>query len=152
MSFDGQTTSAIAWDASASTVQPALESLSNIDAGEVAIVKTKVMMDTQEWRITFAASLSGTNAAQTTVGVPRLAFQSETTAEIDFDGTSSEVNPYTYVVITTESRQLSDGEEGPFHALFPGDGDVVVTKDDEQISGPPPDKRRVTSKVPPGRP
>ena len=32
LSFDGQTTSAIAWDASASTVQSALESLSNIDA------------------------------------------------------------------------------------------------------------------------
>ena len=51
LSFDGQTTSAIAWDASASTVQSALESLSNIDAGEVAIVKTKDMMDTQEWRL-----------------------------------------------------------------------------------------------------
>jgi hypothetical protein len=46
LTFDGQTTSAIAWDASASTVQSALESLSNIDAGEVAIVKTKDMVQT----------------------------------------------------------------------------------------------------------
>ena len=71
LSFDGQTTSAIAWDASASTVQSALESLSNIDAGEVTIVKTKDMMDTQEWRITFATGLGATNVARQKSKTPK---------------------------------------------------------------------------------
>jgi YD repeat-containing protein len=40
LSFSGQTTSSIAYNASASTVQAALEGLSNIGAGNVAVVQT----------------------------------------------------------------------------------------------------------------
>ena len=67
LTFDGQTTSAIAYDGSASAVASALEGLSNIDVGEVSVVKSQDTYETQEWTVTFTGGLAGTNVAQITV-------------------------------------------------------------------------------------
>ncbi|MCO6456362.1 MAG: cadherin-like domain-containing protein, partial [Pirellulaceae bacterium] len=158
LTFDGHTTSGIAWDASAATVQSALEGLSNIDAGEVSVTKTTDWLDTQEWQITFAAGLAGTNVAQTTVdssnvwgmgtitdieatdtqggstnnevqtvtlaneddGVLRLAFQGETTAEIDFDATAAEVESALEDLNGIDNVTVSGSAGGPWTVTFVG--------------------------------
>lgn len=57
LAFDGQTTGAIAWNASAATVDAALETLSNIGAGGVSVSGA----NGGPWTIDFAGSLAGTN-------------------------------------------------------------------------------------------
>lgn len=54
LTFDGQTTTAIAWNASASTIQSALEALSNIAVGEVTL--------TGDWTTFIDIEFTGTKA------------------------------------------------------------------------------------------
>jgi RHS repeat-associated protein len=129
LTYSGQTTSAITYNASAATVQTALEALSNVAAGDVTVTKTGDTMGAQEWTLTFGGALAETNLNQTTVdstnvmgmgtitdteatdtqggttndevqtvtltnaddGTFRLAFAGETTAAIDYDATTTEV-------------------------------------------------------------
>jgi hypothetical protein len=63
LSFGGQTTTAIAWDAVAATVQAALEALSTIGTGNVVV--TGGPLNSGPFTITFAGNLSG-NQAQIT--------------------------------------------------------------------------------------
>jgi YD repeat-containing protein len=67
LTYDGQTTGAIDAFATASQVQAALEALSNLDPGEVAVTKIADTSTAQEWRIIFQGALAGTNVAQTTI-------------------------------------------------------------------------------------
>jgi hypothetical protein len=60
LTYDGQTTAAIAFDATAAAVQAALEALSNIDAGEVVCAGGPLDTDVT---ITFAGDLQGTNVS-----------------------------------------------------------------------------------------
>jgi hypothetical protein len=62
LTYDGQTTSAIAFDASSSTVQAALEALSNIGVGDAVVTGNSG----GPWTVTFAGSLENTNVAQIT--------------------------------------------------------------------------------------
>lgn len=57
LTYDGQTTGAIAYDASAATVDAALEALSNIGAGDVAVVLNAA----SDWTVEFTGALAGTN-------------------------------------------------------------------------------------------
>lgn len=68
LTFSGQTTSAIAWDASAATLDAALEALSNIGAGDVAVAKPSA----GNWTITFGGALADTNVAQMTTNAGSL--------------------------------------------------------------------------------
>lgn len=59
LTFDGQTTGNIAHDASAATVDAALEALSNIDAGDVAVAGS----DGGPWSVTFQSSLGSSDVS-----------------------------------------------------------------------------------------
>lgn len=83
LTFDGQTTGAIAYNADAAAVDTALEALSNIDAGDVACT---------------GGPLPGVNEVQTltitgtpTGGTFALTFDGQTTAGIAFDADSATV-------------------------------------------------------------
>jgi len=60
LTYSGQTTSAIAYNASAATVDAALEALSNIGAGDVAVTGSAG----GPWTVTFETALAATNVAE----------------------------------------------------------------------------------------
>ena len=62
LTYSGQTTSAIAYNASAATVDAALEALSNIGAGDVSVAGSAG----GPWTVTFATALAATNVAEMT--------------------------------------------------------------------------------------
>ena len=62
LTYAGQTTSNIAYNASAATVDAALEALSNIGAGDVAVTGSAG----GPWTVTFGTALANTNVAQMT--------------------------------------------------------------------------------------
>lgn len=62
LTYSGQTTSAIAYNASAATVDAALEALSNIGAGDVVVTGSAG----GPWTVTFATALAATNLAEMT--------------------------------------------------------------------------------------
>ncbi len=62
LTYDGQTTSAIAYNASAATVDAALEALSNIGAGDVAVTGSAG----GPWTVTFGTALANQNVPQLT--------------------------------------------------------------------------------------
>lgn len=69
LSFGGATTSAIAWDAVAATVQAALEALSTIGTGNITVTGGPIA--STPFTITFAGNLSG-NQAQITADATAL--------------------------------------------------------------------------------
>ena len=62
ITFNGQTTSSIAYNASAGTVQTALEGLANIDPGDVTVTGSAG----GPWLVTFVGKYAGTNVVQMT--------------------------------------------------------------------------------------
>lgn len=66
ITYAGQTTAAIAYNASAATVLAALEALSNIPKGALRVEKTTDSGDDHVWRIEFGGSLGETNVAEVT--------------------------------------------------------------------------------------
>lgn len=62
LTFDGQTTSAIAYNASAATVDAALEALSNIGSGDVTVAGSAG----GPWTVTFGAAMAAVNQPQMT--------------------------------------------------------------------------------------
>ena len=62
LTYSGQTTSAIAYNASAATVDAALEALSNIGAGDVAVTGSAG----GPWTVTFSTALAATNVDEMT--------------------------------------------------------------------------------------
>lgn len=67
ISFDGETTTALAYNASAATVQAALEALSNIDPGDVTVA-----LATLVYTITFAGKYRQLNVPALTTGAGSL--------------------------------------------------------------------------------
>ena len=67
LTYAGQTTGAIAHNASAATVQTALEALSNIGPGDVLVTKITDTLTVKEYRLNFQGALGYTNVAQVTV-------------------------------------------------------------------------------------
>jgi hypothetical protein len=63
LTFEGQTTAAIDWDASAAEVQSALEALSNIAPGDVAVTGN----EQGPWTVTFQGALGASNRTQMTI-------------------------------------------------------------------------------------
>lgn len=62
LTYSGQTTDAIAFDASSSDVQSALEALSNLEVGDIAVTGN----NGGPWTVTFTGTLAKTNVAQIT--------------------------------------------------------------------------------------
>jgi hypothetical protein len=61
LSFGGNTTGNIAYNASAATVQSALEGLASIGSGNVSVTKVSDTPLNQQWQITFQGSLAAAN-------------------------------------------------------------------------------------------
>lgn len=61
LTFDGQTTAAIAWNANAAAVQSALVALSNVDAGDITVTGTN-----PSFTLTFGGQYGGDNVPQVT--------------------------------------------------------------------------------------
>lgn len=64
ITFEGQTTGAIAYNAAAATVQTALESLANVDPGDITVTGGPLPGTIT---LTFGGQYAGTNVAQVTV-------------------------------------------------------------------------------------
>ena len=67
LTYNGQTTAAIAYNATAAQVQSALEALNNIAPGDVVVTKLQNTSSAQEWRLAFQGALGGANLVQTTI-------------------------------------------------------------------------------------
>jgi len=72
VSYAGQTTSAIAYNASAATLLAALEALSNIPNGSLRVTQTVAVSPAFTYTIEFGGSLGETNVAAVTTGVGSL--------------------------------------------------------------------------------
>lgn len=68
LTFDGQTTGNIAYNASAATVETALEALSNIGSGDATVSGSAG----GPWTVEFTGALAGTNVALMTIDVSNL--------------------------------------------------------------------------------
>ena len=110
----GQTTSNLAWNASAADVQAALEALSGVGSGNVAVSKLSNATNHQEWRLTFVGSLAGTNVGQTTVATGALTTMGGGPSAVQATdvqgGTNDEVQTVT----------LSNATDGVFRLAFGG--------------------------------
>lgn len=67
ITYSGQTTSALAYNVDAATLQTALEALSNIAPGDVEVTGTA-----GNWQVEFMGSLAATNVSQMTLGLGSL--------------------------------------------------------------------------------
>lgn len=67
ITFDGQTTGNLNFDDSAATIVSALEALSNIGSGDVAVSLIDLGSGTVGWQITFQGALANTNVPQVTL-------------------------------------------------------------------------------------
>ena len=67
ITHNGQTTAAIAWNASAATIQTALEGLSSIGSGNISVTVTSPNTYSRTLSLTFRNGKGGTNVAQTTI-------------------------------------------------------------------------------------
>lgn len=69
---NGQTTSSIAWDASAATIQAALEALSSVGAGNVLVSVTATNVVSRSISLNFRNGKAGINLPQTTINTAGL--------------------------------------------------------------------------------
>ena len=67
LNYNGQTTAAIAYNATAAQVQSALEALNNIAPGDVVVTKLQDTTSAQEWKLSFQGALGGANLVQSTI-------------------------------------------------------------------------------------
>jgi RHS repeat-associated protein len=122
LTYDGQTTGQIAYNATAATVQSALEALSNIGVGDVSVVKTQNSSASQQWQITFQGSLANTNVPQTTIDATNVVsippkFEIEQT---DVQGSA----PVNEVQVVT----LSNATGGTFTLSFGGQSTAAIAR------------------------
>lgn len=113
LSFDGQTTGTITYNASADTVRTALENLSNIDSGDITVTKTQNGPSTHEWQIVFRGSKAGTNVAQITINIAGLMPSPTAIQSTDTQGSASnsEVQTITISGATGGTFRLTFGTE-----------------------------------------
>jgi RHS repeat-associated protein len=115
ITFDGQTTSDIDYDASAASVTSVLEALSNVGVGEIVVTKTIDDMGEQEWKLTYGGSLGGTNVAQATVDTSNLwVMGTITETEVtDIQGSGSGADE-------VQTVTLANANGGTFRLAFDG--------------------------------
>lgn len=95
LTFDGQTTAAIAYNANAAAVQSALLALSNLDTGDVAVTGTN-----PDFTVTFGGDYADTNVAQMTA---------------DGSGLTGGTTPG--VTVATETGGMIPGTDNTFRVL-----------------------------------
>lgn len=144
LTYSGQTTSTIAWNASAATVQTALEALSNIGSGDVAVTKLTNTNNSQTWQVAFQGALAGTNVAQITVGLYGLQGYSLSAVEATdaAGGNTNEVHVVTLSNATGGTFTLSFGGQTTAAIAYNASAGTVETAlenlstiDDIAVSG-----------------
>ena len=125
LTFDGQTTAQIAYDAGAATVQSALEGLSNIDPGDVIVTDG----DPSGWVVEFTGTYAYTDAANLTGTSPQNEIQNVTVS-----GATGGTFTLTYGEQTTDAIAFDAVVavvESELEALSSiGEGNVSVTAGD----------------------
>jgi hypothetical protein len=114
LTYSGQTTASIAYNATAAQVRAALEALSNIAPGDVVVTQTQNTSKTKEWRLAFQGALGDANLSQTTVDITNIwGFGTKTKIEAtdtQGSGGGDEV----------QSVTLSNATGGTFRLAFEG--------------------------------
>jgi hypothetical protein len=105
LTFSGQTTSAIAYNASAATLQTALEALSNIGVGDVTVAKPSA----GNWTITFGGALADTNVAQMTTNAGSLTGGASTAVVTTTTGGGTSTGVVLGTVVETSSTSPDRG-------------------------------------------
>lgn len=105
LTFSGQTTAAIAYNASAATLQTALENLSNIGVGDVTVAKPSA----GNWTITFGGALADTNVAQITTNAASLTGGASTAVITTTTGGGTSTGVILGTVVETSSTSPDRG-------------------------------------------
>ena len=120
----GETTSALAYNATAAQVESALEALSSIGSGNVSVTKYEDEMTwTTEWTLTFQSGLAGTNVAQTTIDTSNLWQMMYTLTDIQ--ATDTEGGVFDEVQTIT----LSNASGGTLRLAFRGETTAPLNYD-----------------------
>lgn len=131
ISFGGQTTSALPWNAAAASMQAALEALSSIGAGNIAVAVTA----SGTYQLTFQGALAATAESLVTTDVTLLALAGQNeiqtlgidadsgTFRLSYDAGSNWTSP-----IDVSSVPFASGVQSAIQALAAvGSGNCVVT-------------------------
>ena len=115
LTFNGQTTSGIAYNASAAAVVSALEALSNIGVGDVSVTKSRDTLQAQEWTITFTGALAAANQNQITINSSGVSVMGPKT-----DIQATDVNGQPATTDEVQTVTLSNATGGTFRLAFGG--------------------------------
>lgn len=108
LDYDGQVTSALAFDASAATITSALEALSNVGVGDVLVEQRESSSEVQTETIT------------ATGGTRTLTFSGQTTSALNFDATASQIQTALEALSNVNPGDISVSGSGPFVYTFSG--------------------------------
>ena len=103
ITFDGQTTATLPWNATATEVQAALEAFSNVAPGDVTV--TGGPAHTGNVTVTFTGALANRNVAQMTTNATALTFTAGAPAATTAQGGPGTVNK----VQTVRTTNATDG-------------------------------------------
>ena len=145
LTFQGQLTANIAWDASTSAVQSALEALSNIDAGDVEVIGSVTGTMYVEFKVQWAAQNVTIMTVSATTGdvavavtkirndvqkltftngsageTYKLAYRSQTTAAIAFDATPAAVKTALELLSTIDTVIVTGTANSDLYVEFSG--------------------------------
>lgn len=145
LTFQGQQTAGIAWNAATSAVQSALEALSNIDAGDVEVIGTVTGTMYVEFKVQWAAQniliMTGANAtgdAAVTITKIRndvqkltfangsagetykLTYRAQTTAAIAFDATPAQIKTALELLSTIDTVTVTGTANSDIYVEFSG--------------------------------
>lgn len=118
LTYSGQTTSGVAYNASAATLQSALEALSNIGSGEALVTGPAG----GAWLVEFAGTLAATNVDKMTGSGASLT------------GASSQTFTASSITTATGPNNFNDANNwynpaSPTSAAMPGSGDTIIFRD-----------------------
>ncbi len=110
ITFDGQTTAPLPWNATAAQVQAALEALSNIAPGDVTVAGGPA--NTANMTVTFTGALAATNVAQMTTNAAGLTFTAAAPA--------ATTTPATATANEVQTVRTTNATGGTFTITFDG--------------------------------
>ena len=83
LTFNGETSADLDFNATAMDVQTALENLPSVNVGDVEITKNQDGSTLQEWSVTFRGTLAGTNTSQITIDISAITATSGTPSKVE---------------------------------------------------------------------
>lgn len=134
ITFDGETTDPVAFDAAAADVQTALEGLANIDPGDVEVTGTG--SGTDPWLLTFMGDHAGSDVSEVTTDDSGLSGGS-TTVDTEIDG--GEFNDFdVYGTLASDGAFVvaDDGDQNIYRITAAGEISVVLLEREiEAVNG-----------------